>query len=291
MKHLIPEAFWGSISESQSTSKFHEEIEQFFVKNEKAETSNLLAKLISMKYKGRRNIREYIIGVSNLVAKLKSLELELDEDLIVHMVLISLPAHFGQFKVSYNTQKNKWSLNELISHYMQEEERLQRDKTEINLTFVPMDTWWVDSGATTHITVTIQGCHCIRPPSDDERFIFECDDNKSQSLDVFKSFKAEVEIQLGKKIKVVKFDHGDEYYVPNIVPEQDYNEVLPQTPIEQPQQPQEMPLRRSIRERRHVIPDDYIVFLQEHEDDIGLIKDDPINFYQAMQSSNSQKMD
>ncbi|RDX80969.1 hypothetical protein CR513_38410, partial [Mucuna pruriens] len=34
----------------------------------------------------------------------------------------------------------------------------------------------------------------------------------SQSLNVFKSFKAEVELQLGKKIKVIKFDHGGEYY-------------------------------------------------------------------------------
>ncbi|RDX96352.1 hypothetical protein CR513_21004, partial [Mucuna pruriens] len=43
------------------------------------------------------------------------------------------------------------------------------------------------------------------------------------------------------------------------------------------------------RERRHTVLDDYIVFLQEHEDDIGLTKDDPINFCQAMQSSNYKK--
>lgn len=35
---------------------------------------------------------------------------------------------------------------------------------------------------------------------------------KSQFLDVFKSFKAEVELQLGKKIKTVKSDRGGEYY-------------------------------------------------------------------------------
>ena len=35
---------------------------------------------------------------------------------------------------------------------------------------------------------------------------------KSQSLDVFKSYKAEVENQLGKKSKVVKSDRGGEYY-------------------------------------------------------------------------------
>ncbi|KAL0342559.1 UNVERIFIED_CONTAM: hypothetical protein Scaly_1918500 [Sesamum calycinum] len=37
---------------------------------------------------------------------------------------------FNQFKVSYNCQKETWSLNELISHLFQEEERLKQDKTE-----------------------------------------------------------------------------------------------------------------------------------------------------------------
>ena len=58
----------------------------------------------------------------------------------------------------------------------------------------------------------------------------------------------------------------------------------------QTQQPQEqMPFRRSTRERRNVISDDYIVFLQEHEDTDGLVEGDPINFHQAMQDSNSKK--
>ena len=44
-----------------------------------------------------------------------------------------------------------------------------------------------------------------------------------------------------------------------------------------------------MRERRNAIPDDYIVFLQEYEENNGMMKDDPINFLQAMKSSNSQK--
>ena len=49
-----------------------------------------------------------------------------------------------------------------------------------------------------------------------------------------------------------------------------------------------MPLRRSTRGRRNAILDDYIIFLQEHEDNDGLVEGDPINFYQVMQDSNSQ---
>jgi len=58
--------------------------------------------------------------MSHLASKLKALKLELSEDLLVHLILISLLTHFGQFKVSYNTLKDTWSLNELISHCVQD---------------------------------------------------------------------------------------------------------------------------------------------------------------------------
>ena len=35
---------------------------------------------------------------------------------------------------------------------------------------------------------------------------------KSQSLDMLKKFKAEVENQLGKRIKSARSEHGGEYY-------------------------------------------------------------------------------
>ena len=68
--------------------------------------------------------------MSHLASKVKALKLELSEDLLVHLVMISLLAQFNQFKVSYNCLKDSWSLNELISHYVQEEQRLKQDRTE-----------------------------------------------------------------------------------------------------------------------------------------------------------------
>ena len=54
-----------------------------------------------------------------------------------------------------------------------------------------------------------------------------------------------------------------------------------------PQEP--ISLRRSTMERRSTISDDYMVFLQEHEESSSIIEDDPINFRQAMEDSNSDK--
>ncbi|KAL8133618.1 hypothetical protein AgCh_008897 [Apium graveolens] len=124
MKQMIPTGFRGSIAESTSAKKFLSEIEQYFSKNEKAKMSNLLSKLVTMMYNGNGNIRKYIIGMCNLAGKLKELKLELSDELLVHLVLISLPPQFGHFVVSYNTQKEKCTLNELISHCVQEEYRV-----------------------------------------------------------------------------------------------------------------------------------------------------------------------
>ncbi|RVX07135.1 Retrovirus-related Pol polyprotein from transposon TNT 1-94 [Vitis vinifera] len=211
-----------------------------------------------MRYKGKENIREYIMEMSNLVTRLKALKLELSEDILVHLVLISLPTQFSPFKISYNTQKEKWTLNELIAQCVQEEERLKQEKiesahlastsqgfgtnkkrkrdnkgkqtavsgtskqkeqkkqdkeitcffckkaghmkktctkyaawrekkgtllnfvcSEINLAVVPTDTWWIDTGATTHISVTMQGCLRSRMPTDGERYIYVGNGNKA----------------------------------------------------------------------------------------------------------------
>ncbi|KAL1351399.1 hypothetical protein AAHE18_06G093800 [Arachis hypogaea] len=130
MKCSIPKAFQGSVTEDKNAKQFMKDVKKFFTNNEKAEAISLLNKLVSIRYKGKGNIREYIMEMSHLASKLKVLKLELSKDILVHFILISLPSHFGQFKVSYNTLKNTWSLNELISHCVQEEERLQKDKTE-----------------------------------------------------------------------------------------------------------------------------------------------------------------
>ena len=44
--------------------------------------------------------------------------------------------------------------------------------SKVNLTSVPRHTWWLDSAATTRISVSMQGCLSCRKPSDDERYIY-----------------------------------------------------------------------------------------------------------------------
>ena len=51
--------------------------------------------------------------------------------------------------------------------------------SEVNLTLIPNHTWWIDTSATTHISVKMQGC--LRSPVsiDAERFIYIGNGNKT----------------------------------------------------------------------------------------------------------------
>ncbi|XP_052201777.1 uncharacterized protein LOC127807758 [Diospyros lotus] len=89
IKPGIPEAFRGAVSEGiTNVNEFLVEIEKHFTKNDKAKTSTLLQRLISMKYKSKGNIMEYIMDISHIVSKLKGLKLELFDDLLVHLASI-----------------------------------------------------------------------------------------------------------------------------------------------------------------------------------------------------------
>ena len=83
IKRVIPKGFRGTMSDDITTSKaFFTDIEKRFVKNENVEVGTILTILISMRYKDNGNIREYIMEMSYLVSKVKTLNLEISEDLI-----------------------------------------------------------------------------------------------------------------------------------------------------------------------------------------------------------------
>ncbi|KAK2980095.1 hypothetical protein RJ640_004091 [Escallonia rubra] len=65
------------------------------------------------------------LPMNDMASQLKGLDMEISEDLFVHLIMTSLPAQFGPFKINYNTQKEKWEMSELISMCVQEEERLK----------------------------------------------------------------------------------------------------------------------------------------------------------------------
>ncbi|RVW97572.1 Retrovirus-related Pol polyprotein from transposon TNT 1-94 [Vitis vinifera] len=163
---------------------------------DKALASTLIMKFTSLKLTAIRGVHEHIMEMRDIVAQLKKLEVEMSESFLVHFILNTLPPQYGPFKISYNTHKDKWSINELMTMCVQEEGS--------TLDFTDFETC-VDC---------IKGKQTNKSKRDDfSRYMYlYILHNKNEALDAFKVFKAEVEKQYGKQIKIVRSDRGGEYY-------------------------------------------------------------------------------
>jgi len=97
VKHTIPITIRGFMPDKISAKSFLAEVADRFINSDKVEASTHLNKLINMRYNGKENIREYIMGMSNLLSKLKALKLELSEEILVHFILISFLIKYNPF--------------------------------------------------------------------------------------------------------------------------------------------------------------------------------------------------
>jgi hypothetical protein len=125
MQSHIAKGIKGSIPECSKAKEFLKVVEAQFVSSTKAIASTLMKRLSSQAFDSSKNISVHIMEMRDVAAQLKSLEVEISESFLVHLILNSLPSQYGPFKISYNTHKDNWSINELLTVCVQEEERLK----------------------------------------------------------------------------------------------------------------------------------------------------------------------
>ncbi|KAL0297691.1 UNVERIFIED_CONTAM: Retrovirus-related Pol polyprotein from transposon TNT 1-94 [Sesamum radiatum] len=118
-------------SKCTKVKDFLKAIEDQYVRSDKALASTLMKRLSDVKYNGSRSVREHIMHMRDIAAQLKPLEVDISEPFLVHLILNSLPKEYGPFKITYNAQKEKWSVNELLTMCVQEEERLKNENIEV----------------------------------------------------------------------------------------------------------------------------------------------------------------
>jgi gag-polypeptide of LTR copia-type len=95
-------------------------VEEQFKSTSKANASALIMKMLTSKYNGTSGVREYIMMMNDMTAKLKGIDMAISKGFLVHFIMTSLPAQFGPFKINYNTQKEKWKMSELIAMCVEE---------------------------------------------------------------------------------------------------------------------------------------------------------------------------
>ena len=103
IKSHINKNIRGSILECNKVKDFMKAIEEQIIRSDKALASILMKRFSSKTFDYSKNLCEHIMEMRDMVAQLKSLEVEISESFLIHFRLNSLPSEFGPFKISYNT--------------------------------------------------------------------------------------------------------------------------------------------------------------------------------------------
>ncbi|KAL5832264.1 hypothetical protein ACOSQ4_017618 [Xanthoceras sorbifolium] len=130
IKTKISDSIRGSVDQLDNVRDLLKGIDEQFVTSEKALASTLIMKLSSQRLTSVKGVREHIMQMRDIAAKLKKLEVNISESFLVHYILNTLPQQYGPFKISYNTHKDKWSINELMTMCVQEEGRLLMEQSD-----------------------------------------------------------------------------------------------------------------------------------------------------------------
>ena len=130
IKTKIHSSIRGSVEHHEKVRDLLKAIDEQFETSDKALASTLIMKFSSTRLTNVRGVRDHIMKMRDIAAQLKRLEVEMSDSFLVHYILNTLPQEYAPFKISYNTHKDKWSINELMTMCVQEEGRLLMEQGE-----------------------------------------------------------------------------------------------------------------------------------------------------------------
>ena len=130
IKAKISAGICGFVDHHNNVRALLKVIDEQFKISDKALASTLIIKFSSLRLVSSKGVREHIMKMRDIVAQLKNLEVDMFENFLVHYILNTFPKQYGPFKISYNTHKDKWFINELMTMCVQEEERLLMEQGE-----------------------------------------------------------------------------------------------------------------------------------------------------------------
>ena len=107
MKRTISEHLISGFPEKENAKEYLTAIGERFQVSDNVESGCLMKQLTDMKYDNIGGVREFILKMVHVQTKLKSHDIDLNENFIVSHALNCLPAEFTQIKTAYNAFGDK----------------------------------------------------------------------------------------------------------------------------------------------------------------------------------------
>jgi hypothetical protein len=90
IKSSTKEAIRGGISDCETAKECLKKVESQFTSSSKMYASTIIKRLVTEKYSFDSGVREHILKMSNMASKLKTMDMGLKDEFLVHLVARSL---------------------------------------------------------------------------------------------------------------------------------------------------------------------------------------------------------
>jgi hypothetical protein len=125
IKSSINEAIRRGILDCETVKEYLKKVESQFTGSSKTYASTIIKRLVMKKYFFGSRVREHILKMSNMASKLKTMDMGLKDEFLVHLVMSSLPKEFEAFEINYNSQPENRGIEKRIAICIQEEDRIK----------------------------------------------------------------------------------------------------------------------------------------------------------------------
>jgi hypothetical protein len=112
IRKTVTRGVTGAILDCATVMEYLDKVESQFTGSSKVCASTLIKRLI-LEYSGG-GVREYILRMSNVAARLKPLDLSIKDDFLIYLIFNSVPKEFETFAVNYNSMNEKSTLEKLM---------------------------------------------------------------------------------------------------------------------------------------------------------------------------------
>ncbi|KAK3002114.1 hypothetical protein RJ639_021723 [Escallonia herrerae] len=200
MKGSITTAIRGAIPNSDNAKLYLARIEEQFQGSSKAHATTLITKMVTLKYSGSNGVREHILRMNDMASQLKGLDMEISE---------GKGKKFGKGNVQGNKGASVTKTDKASSsgtkgssgpkcYFCKDKGHMRKEchkfrewlENKGNLSIcvcyesytidAPLNTWWVDTGATVHITNSLQGFLSMKKLNKGDRNVLVGNGEKAQ---------------------------------------------------------------------------------------------------------------
>jgi hypothetical protein len=106
IKERISKTIRGAIPDCTNAVEYLEKVESQFTGSSKVYVSTLIKRLTTKKY-SRGGVRNHILRMSNVAARLKPHDLAIKDGFLIYLIFNSVPKEFETFEVNYKSMNEK----------------------------------------------------------------------------------------------------------------------------------------------------------------------------------------